>query len=561
MWQICHVTDLHVSDPSGTHEHLRRSFFEEYLNPLADQIRAKADGPVSVLVVTGDFVDKGDWGHRDHVRVVLDHFAARLDIPRSKVALCPGNHDLHREKDRAGSAAEARAGFESLAKEYMNGAAVKVSSRARLCRGASGLWCLMLDATLGSGGKNHPGTLEDGEVDELVGWVREVPKDDLLVVGTHYPVPGQIADDAPFDDDDPEWGSKHIWTRGNVLRGRIAAWRGGSSTVWLCGDVHRTSHFISDAQHFITTGRLGSRTLKADSQLRRQARLLRVLPSGPIEDRVKSVVFQYELPGHLPQAQAGSWSATSPEFTQARRRSVEFAATEAPRDEQATAVCEMKPAVEVIDSDLQDVVLEVVRRERLYRFGRFATSDTDVSLAWVSVGPLLNHEPMLSSVVKKMSVWLGRQIGGAESDQAANALLLGVDCWGAVLASQLSVVSGVPNFCVAARARGEHSVPQEGIDERLLGSIAGRHWVVIVSDVIATGRSLAFVRERIAAKVPIDSVRWLALSIICDRENKRVVECEFIERIGTVCGELRMPVLAKDRLPDEGILPPEISFR
>lgn len=430
--------------------------------------------------------------------------------------------------------------------------------------------------------------------------LKGIPIEDLLIIGTHYPVetyPGSVA-----HLDEVNWTERHFWSGGTLLRDRIRDWRNSAPTLWLCGDTHYSDHLTLEGQHFVMTGRLGTRTGTSSSQVRRQAKIVCIgcTGSAPMVHTLTRTPL-----GHVDHPDLGRW-----EHSEAGVRSLQKvvqvvtpAVAEASRSDRVDAsgtlehvavpigtVQLVRPGVsgvnlvdrvdastqavesptangslEVIDEVLQSEVLATIRDRRLYSLGRFNTSASEVTLSWVSIGPLLNEEGMFANLVDRMVSWLRRRLASSPQDDSVfeRTLLLGIDCWGAVLASQISVMTAAANICVAARAKGRHHTALETVSPTVFDAVKRSNVIVLVSDVVATARSLRYVHDEIVAGLPDETsrkCRWLALSVICDSSQTRPVDSSFIEAHGTACAKLRMPILPTTALPDEQILPPRLSF-
>jgi predicted phosphodiesterase len=601
-WQILHITDLHIKDPHGTDEHLRISHFNEYLQPLAEQVRRRLSSPLDLLIVTGDFVDRGLVDNFDHALTVVDYLADQLKIPRNKIVVCNGNHDIVRSEEIAGNYETARQAYKNFARNFANNNIVQANDRAVLCTMADGLSCLMIDATLVvdstviKPAQDMPGDLTEAEADTLMDWIKTLPKEEVLIIGSHFPVHDLMVRYAPFDENEPRWAERHVWYRGALLRERILRWHASPHVVWLCGDIHKPANIVHDEQCFISTGRIGTRIEHNDSQISRQARLIQIPKDGTTP---QSLLVEYKPVGHFSQAQLGDWVTTEENFTLARTiRDLQkqdppmvkaeeavtrstgsqvpsaeqvFASTpaEVPSHEAAAAktsgTAEMTHVipVELINTELQQEIIKTITTLDLYHFGRFTTSQSEVSLSWVSIGPLLNNG-ILSQVISHMATSLRKLLGGDDNNDIKKTVLIGFDCWGAVLASQLSVLTGARNFCVALRAGGRHSVTAETVSEEVLNYIKSCDTIVLVSDVVASGSSLRYLYDTVKVGIgqtEAERLRWIALSILCDRTQSRRVDCSFLINHSSACVDLRMPVLSYNELPDESILPATISFQ
>ncbi|HVG33127.1 MAG TPA: metallophosphoesterase [Pyrinomonadaceae bacterium] len=599
-WQVLHITDFHINAPNASGEHLRTKYYKEYLQPLAEQVLRKSSDPLDLLVITGDFVDRGLVDNFDHASTVVDYLASQLNISTDNIVVCNGNHDIVRAEEEVGNFDAARQAYKAFARNFANKNAIQENKRAALCKLADGLSCLMIDATLVvdsttvKPAQDTPGDLTEEEADDLMEWIKPLPKEEVLIIGSHFPVHDLMVRNAPFDEDEPDWAKRHVWQRGALLRERLHRWRARPHIVWLCGDIHKSVNIVHDGHCFISTGRLGTRTDRYDSQIPRQARLIQIPKDG---DTPKSLLIEYKPVGHYSQAQIGDWESKGEAFTLAQtiREEQEIAIVKLPEIITGSANDQARPSaqtvsglaaavlssdtahaetlattesfsempVELIDGNLQQEIIKTITDLRLYHFGRFTTSQSEVSLSWVSIGPLLKKE-ILSQVISHMAKSLRKLVGSEEDNKMEKTVLIGFDCWGAVLASQLSVLTGARNFCVAMRAEGKHSVSAETVSEEVLNYIKGCDTVVLVSDVVASGRSLRSLYKSVKDGLgdsEAERLRWFALSIICDRVQPRRVDCSFLTNHSIACVDLRMPVLPYDALPEESVLPPIISFQ
>jgi hypoxanthine-guanine phosphoribosyltransferase len=478
--------------------------------------------------------------------------------------MCIGNHDVVDEHECKGEYAQARAEYYELTKSFANSMcrAQSIDAKAVLCELPDGVWALSMDSTIG-GTPREPGCLSDEEIDTIAGWVYDLPKSDLLIVATHYPAVISQDSVADYIEKDPNYHRRHEWREGKPLRERIRGIRRRehAPTLWLSGDIHQPEHICVEREHFfVTTGRLGTATPSSDSAIPRQAKLIEI-------DRVtkEAVVFtaSFHARGYAENAHVGDWKTEkSPMRTPAE---VLSASVSGVVDESITTstvplrapVPAVPREIEVLDDgSLASRILDIIAEKKLYTIGRFHTSDELASLAWVSIGPLLNEPGILPSVINRMALWLEKRFA-QDGLKPGEGVLIGVDCWGAVLASQLSVITGSPNFCIAARGRGAHSTPHETISDRVCQRIEQVKLVVLVADVVGTGSTMKWVHDEVTKKVNGPLV-WCALSIVADRLQSRPLE--FLNAFAVACGDLRMPVLAKDAVPDERILPARLSF-
>ena len=95
---------FHISDV-----HLNRTFLQDWKTYLKDSFidyvnQSKDES--SIIVCTGDLIDKGglDWGDAEKAFLVFEEefinpVLTQTGISKDRFVICPGNHDIEREKD------------------------------------------------------------------------------------------------------------------------------------------------------------------------------------------------------------------------------------------------------------------------------------------------------------------------------------------------------------------------------------------------------------------------------------------------------------------------------
>jgi 3',5'-cyclic AMP phosphodiesterase CpdA len=591
-WTILHISDFHISDPVDREglEPLRNGHFDEYITNLAQEVRKHIEGPLDCLCITGDFVDKGRVENFSHAKKVINFIQKTFGLTAKQVVMCPGNHDLIRGEEKTGKIQEARKDYTAFASHWGKGTTVPgaTTERSKLQKLTPTLSVLSIDSTLGAKGKFIPGPgslLNDESKDSEILWVKEnlQAKDQLLIVLSHYPV--DLFKEPLVADEEEDFHAKHLWVKGRQLANRIGEWRSKlpARTLWLSGDIHFNNIGSSSLIDFVTAGTFGTRVGKP-SQQPRQAKVIRVTSDS---EPSHVFTFNYTMPGHNDRGAGGTWkverakipleppsighgeSAAEEDRTHksAKRRFEGESSKVRPQARPISTVESLVSSpfnVETVNVELETEIINGIASNELYTLGRFETNDTTTSLSWVCIGPLLNVAGILPVTIRSMYQWLKGKLSSNGSESGFKQIVfLGVDCWGAVLASQLSVLSGAPNFCVASRGSGEDYTPHEQISERVIQKIRECSTIIIVHDVVGTGQSLHQVYDQVAKKLSrkdLTKKSWYALSVICDNSSNRS-SCDFLTAHGTACGSLRMPVLAKSQLPGYKILKPQLSFR
>lgn len=557
--KILHITDFHIIDPNGTDEHLRKNFYREYIDGMVKAMKENSAFPPDIIVATGDFVEKRTAENFNHAYTVLKYVADKTNLTLNEVLVCCGNQDFDRECEVTGNPVIARKEYNEFAGKLGNRNSVIANERAVLCKPKDRVWCLLIDSTLGYNRVSSPGKISDVEIDQIVNNFiidQNIPNEDLLVIGTHFPT--ENFPNSPSAYEEPDFYQKHFWSSAIPLRKRIQDTRKGGRTLWLYGDIHSSDHIESVAGFYhVVTGRLGT---NRESQLRRQAKIIKI--SNDLSIPPEILTLEYVLPGHFTQTHYGDWNGewgrirslnppSKSQLKEHKKKGIDLR----PPEEVIDA-----PTIEVVNAKLEKVIIDTIKRKDLYTLGRFHTSDHGVSLGWVSIGPLLNSADIIASIIPEMVDWLHKKIG--IDTIADDVLLIGIDCWGAVLASQISVSLGTISHCIAARGRGKWHTLHEKINKTIIDNIEKASIVVFISDVLATGYSIKDIYDEIQKQLTVakSSKRWISLSLFMDEHNPTRAKCEFIEIHGTVCKSLRMPVLSKTALPDVEVLPPTISF-
>jgi hypoxanthine-guanine phosphoribosyltransferase len=565
--RILHITDFHIDNPHGESENLRDGFYREFIDKLVAQIGQNFPGGIDYIMATGDFVNRGKVENFGHASKVLQYLADGLKVPKGKVAICLGNHDYNRDVEKEQGPIIARKPYYDFASQFDFGEEKKKNDNASLLfEPSKKAYLLRLDSTWHSEGTAEPGKLSTKEIDDIINqMVYDVPKDELLVILSHFPMISFPR--AKYVTEEKNWEEKHIWKDSNDIVERIVGIRPNSQTLYLFGDGHIpdfTSY--SEYAHFIMTGMIGG---SYDSRhfINEEGQPV----SYNKTDEVKIIEFtseanqpyiytlSYKPDGYTFSKHKGHWEINkSPARIEASPK-----AKPQPPEEQIRIIPEkFDLSTEVISTSVQTEIIERIRNGKLYSLNRHVTSETDVSLGWVSINKLFDNQQILVQCIEKSIDWLSRKITSPLNEN--NTILIGVDFWGSILASQISVRTKIKNFCFAVRGEGKHNSHQETIEflKEQITLFPDLKNIIILTDVVSSGNTINKTREKLAEFVkPITIENWVAISIISDAKQARSVEINKFKYIGTFCGELRIPMVNSNDLPDESILPPRLDFR
>lgn len=555
MIAIVHITDFHIVGTDTDGDPLRDANFDDFINSLVSEIEKDAgDVEKFYVVATGDFIHQGTKAAFPHSSKVLKYLASKLSISTNDIFVCMGNHDFDLAEERAGYHDAARKEFRSFSADFGGtrddtGEHHEFFSRESVC-------FLMLDSTLG-GDPEKPGVLGAKQEDAIKMIVKEkVQRDQILVVGSHHPVNMGLAQLSHVDD---ATATEHFWKGGIQLAGRISrARKECAPSIWLSGDIHFADRRFDDEIFHVVTARFGT-PRDPTSSVHRQARILYVSREAlPV-----MTTLSFDPGTHRDHGSLGHWEIRNSKQPFLNVPSSAATATATATDA-ATISSITSPAssskVVRIDEGLEVMIVSAVGELGVYKLGKFATNSKIISAAWVSIGPLLNLPEVFSTVIDRVGNWITSEVG-LLGYEASDVLCIGVDCWGAVLSSQLSVFKGFNNTCVAARGNAEHSSHWETVSDRVVERAAAAKIIVFVSDVISTCKTIRFIWEKLRES-PLfhdpDSKRVFAACLIADGKVSK--DDDFISSIGACCCALRMPVFSVDDFPSDAVIPTQISF-
>lgn len=607
---ILHITDLHIDDFEGSTEHLSKGSYQDFVDSLwtsmrnAGAVELRADA----IVCSGDFVHKGRVEQFGAAGDVLRFIAESFSVDPSNVYCCVGNHDVPRNLEEAEKYAEARAEFRKFRTRFATLAVVDPQIEYHDNPGL-GIRVISLDSTWGGKGK-APGTFSMAQIGKVSDLVRGAPPGPVLI-NTHYPV--HLYDTLSSLDGEPQWAERHLCNDLEPLRRRLLTQKPPRDVMWCCGDVHKPRFAIQHAHYYVIGGRFGTPVRTADGPIPRDARLIRWAAKGGTPEvfqctmrpemwKQTAAVFDWQVvrqqwevmsvmgvhpngrapadppvspaplasPSTLP---ASATSTTSnapapPAVTPAAGSPVApappgTASEKAERDLRAVRLQDIVPMEPLGQSDNlnpEEQVLQIIQAKN-FQLGRFPLGDGWTALGRVRISPLMNDRETIQTAVTMMSHWLNRAVAGPFKFGMGEICLIGVDLWGAVLASQIGVRVGARSLG-ASLFGGSDEDAGDGFTETRAWAcdvMKGMKAVVLVCDVVTTWRSLRRTYDAVVAAMKESGYtcpdKWWALSLICDVERSPIVDCGFLQQHATVCGSVRVPLMREEELPDKTVLP------
>jgi hypothetical protein len=169
----------------------------------------------------------------------------------------------------------------------------------------------------------------------------------------------------------------------------------------------------------------------------------------------------------------------------------------------------------------------------------------------------MNYANIQPSISFEMAKWVQNEVLAGSGAGRKEGLLLGLDCWGAVLAAQVSLATGIPASCIAARDAGRQHSASEGISDSIVDAVKRSGHVFLVSDVVVTGLTVRSVYDRLKERLPVDDHgrRWYILSIVNALTIGQAEQLSFGHKTICACSTLPMPLLDKALLPPLSVAP------
>lgn len=554
--KILHITDFHISNINSSDEKLRLAFYEEFLDGLVNELRDSFSiTSVDYLFCTGDFIDCGSVDNFEHAKVVIDYLGEKLSA-KDKIAVCLGNHDYIISLDKQGKQSEARASYYEFEKNFQIGHEC-IKRDFYQIRKVNDHYVLIFDATLGSLGSNKPSILSDTQIDNVVMDIAKyVPSNKPLFVLSHYPMITNQRSQQRLEE--IGWEDSHLWKSGSKIVERIFNKRQECLTFWFFGDGHAPDFTsFNNFHHFLMTGMIGGNYVNPtfkdkDGNLKSYNKHTEVKLVLINEEITINTIF-YKPKGNTFDPHTGEWQSVKSKIRIEENISVKIK-----EDDKPPAVGPNDIKTELISDSVQREIIETIKLKKLYSFNRYSTSDEDVSLGWVAIPRLLESRELLNRCIDKSILWLKDEISVLNTK---SSILIGLDTWGSIFATQISVRENIKNYCVATKDGGRHNVHFESIEALCdrIKEIKEMKYIIFFTDVVATGNTIIQLKKKLEVVTQGD-VKWICVSLISDKSQKRVKNFDEFNSVGTLCSDLILPLVKKSQLPDESILPQNNTY-
>ena len=530
---ILHITDLHLSDMSkNSSEYLRDDFADRYISEMCQKIKEK-NIKIDCVVITGDFVDKGKFENFEHAKYIIKNLYIKLDINESKICVCIGNHDIYCQTDTSGNIInENKEPYKIFSREYVGGYSDKFFSIGIV---GEKILFVSIDSNYNRNFKNVPGVLSSTEINEIIIELKNKISTDieLIIIGTHYPCVHFY--DYPFPIEQG-WHDSHFWSSGESLRHRINKDIKNINILWLFGDTHQPAQMKVENNLYIMSGRFGTSTSNINqSNIARHAQIISYYQHQEVEISFLSFIAKQ----HNDDPQDGIWKFLDPE----KYKIPIFQPELIGRNDNS-------------GHEFEQTIIENIISNKLYTFGRFVINSDEVSLGWISINQLLNQRDILTTVINETKNWITEK--RIFSDKL---LIIGIDIWGSIIASNISVMLGCKNFVFASRGNSLHHTNHVLLNDEKCSEIVANHdSILLISDVVSSGRTIEKVYTQLNVHCKGSALKMSAIAVISDINQEKKVDLKFLDSFGTFCGNLRIPIHKDIDLPPASVIPRTHNF-
>jgi len=246
-----------------------------------------------------------------------------------------------------------------------------------------------------------------------------------------------------------------------------------------------------------------------------------------IDKKVKHISVEQRFSGHGDQWETAEWTHT-------------------PSEEMDMA------EVKVLNEVMENEIVLMISTRGLYKLGRYETYANKTSLAWISLGPILNEK---KDMIIQMSRITMEYLIDQQKVVMADSLLLGVGCWGAIIASHISLVTGMVNIAISVEDALSIPRAESIVMDSLELNLKGRKTIIMVTDVVATGTTINTIYKHVKNYCDLKGEnveRWYLMSLIAGDKKQIICDPRVIET--TFCAKVPIPVVERNELPSFDVI-------
>jgi hypothetical protein len=517
---ILHISDIHFTNEDDSY--LKNSQ-QQFIDELAKEIES-VESKIDYLFITGDFVERGEWEDKNYVIELLKKIETKLNI---KNTFCVnGNHDLNEDGKVSENYKNVKNQLKTLKPDIDEDwfYATKISNNH---------WIVEFDCF--SNGKRKVKlsderdfkSLTDSQLDrfqEFINSELNVPSQNIYIL-SHLPV--EINPSSKLLEDS-NWKLRHLWKDGKHIFDMLRKSQNVNMLLWFAGDGHVVEAYKSPdfPYYFFLTGRFNGPIEKygkdRDKEVAKEAscQFIRVdTIKANIIRTIKFSTFQERY-----EKNSLKWYSKSLDFVASTKNLNKFFSTN-------------KKQI-----DLNNAILDAIGKDKLYRLAKATTKKKNVSLGWIDINGLLNHNNILKLFLEVTSDLLDNEY---KSDYK-NLIILGLGYWGGTIASFISLNKNIPSISI--KVRGSNLTEQVDI----IDMIKDKN-IIIATDVVSSGETLEELREVFGIK---DFSCLISVIFNPFLKNK----LKGVDRIIYGSNQISLPIISRENLP-ESILTSDFDFK
>jgi len=199
---------------------------------------------------------------------------------------------------------------------------------------------------------------------------------------------------------------------------------------------------------------------------------------------------------------------------------------------------------QLLSPELEREIYNCVKTEKLCKFGNFKEKTGYTSLSWVSVTGLFQDQGIYSQVILKFRKKIKSIIDCSEYD-CGDYIIVGIDNWGAIMASRLGAATNINSCSIAIGNNNSSHLEEEVVNDKLKNILSSKKGVILLTDVISTGRTLADILGNLDIS---ENVSTFIFSIFFDNNQEHPVSFEKYMHLYAACTSVRLPIIQSSKL-------------
>jgi hypothetical protein len=409
-----------------------------------------------------------------------------------------------------------------------------------------------------------PSIIERSLLDQTIKLVRDhIPQRTAnLLILSHYPVILSPIDPGKLEENNFE---RHVWKEATELVARLcAAVEKETNLLWFSGDIHRGEIVypsVKDRAILVSVaGRLGG---TAHFGRGPTVHLVEIK-----NHQITTHTCEWQAEGHDNKKHSmGTWklrkNASQGKNSQGRTKKKEVSSNR-------PLVNSLKNSIEVtVAHDLEQEIVASIAKYRWLHLGRFATSrSSGATLLWLNTDEFFGHEDaLLEEIIRRLVEQMRERLPAITNDNL-NAFMLGIDAYGSLIASLVGSSLGLPVVCAAVNGGTSNKAIFRKVDKGLLrGYLKERSVIILVSDVVRTGRSVAEVIAEIKSAHEelqkeghnslLHTPIFHLVSVVLNRDGSQWLQqlADDVESILCCCQSIDLMLIDDNKLPPLELLP------